>query len=177
MLHPMAVIMLIGKRQLINSSDNQSGYILVGLLILILIAGYSLAAVSSKFSETRKREREQELLKVGDTIRKAIGNYYNQTPGVIKQYPPNLEALIRDDRFPEPKRYLRKLFIDPVTHREGWGILEAPSGGVMGVYSLSAEKPFKSKNFRQEYEHFESKKYYGEWYFVYVPDESKRHIN
>ena len=169
MLHPMAAIMLIGKRLSINQSKNQSGYILVGLLILIMVAGYALAAAGTKFSEARKREREQELLKVGDTIRKAIGNYYNQTPGVVKQFPPNLEALIRDDRFPQPKRYLRKLYIDPVTQREGWGILEAPSGGVMGVYSLSDAKPYKSKNFRSIYQHFENKKYYGEWYFAYIP--------
>jgi type II secretory pathway pseudopilin PulG len=169
MLQPMEVAMLIGKHQLAVSRPNQSGYILVGLLIIIMVAGYALAATGTKFSEARKREREQELLKVGDTIRKAIGNYYNQTPGVVKQYPPNLEALIRDERFPEPKRYLRKLYLDPVTQREGWGILEAPSGGVMGVYSLSAAKPYKSKNFRLIYQHFENKKYYGEWYFAYVP--------
>jgi type II secretory pathway pseudopilin PulG len=169
MLHPMAASMLIGKRQPSKSSLHQSGYILVGLLILIMVAGYSLAAAGTKFSEARKREREQELLKVGDTIRKAIGSYYNQTPGVVKEYPPNLESLIRDDRFPEPKRYLRKLYLDPVTQREGWGILEAPSGGVLGVYSLSAAKPYKTKNFRLMYSHFENKKYYGEWYFAYIP--------
>ena len=161
--------MLIGKPQLIKSSVNQSGYILVGLLILTMVAGYALGAVGTKYSEARKREREQELLKVGDTIRKAIGNYYNQTPGEVKHYPPNLETLLRDDRFPNPKRYLRKLYIDPVTQREGWGIVEAPSGGVMGVYSLSAARPYKSKNFSLIYQHFENKKYYGEWYFVYVP--------
>ena len=169
MLHQMVAIMLIGKHQSSHSSKYQSGYILVGLLILIMVAGYALAAAGTKFSEARKREREQELLKVGDTIRKAIGNYYNQTPGVVKQYPPNLEALLKDERFPQPKRYLRKLYLDPVTQREGWGILEAPSGGVMGIYSLSAAKPYKTKNFRLMYRHFENKKYYGEWYFAYVP--------
>ncbi|MDI1298709.1 type II secretion system protein [Methylotenera sp.] len=165
----MAVIMLIGKHQQSHSSTYQSGYILLGLLILIMLAGYALAAAGTKFSEARKREREQELLKVGDTIRKAIGNYYNQTPGVVKQYPPNLEALLKDERFPQAKRYLRKLYLDPVTQREGWGILEAPSGGVMGIYSLSAAKPYKTQNFRLMYRHFENKKYYGEWYFAYVP--------
>jgi len=161
--------MRIGKHQPSQLSRPQSGYILVGLLILIMVAGYALAAAGTKFSEARKREREQELLKVGDTIRKAIGNYYNQTPDVVKQYPPNLEALLKDERFPQPKRYLRKLYLDPVTQREGWGILEAPSGGVMGIYSLSAAKPYKTKNFRLMYRHFENKKYYGEWYFAYVP--------
>jgi type II secretory pathway pseudopilin PulG len=161
--------MLIGKRQLLNASIHQSGYILVGLLILIIVAGYTLAAAGTKFSEARKREREQELLKIGDTIRKAIGNYYNQTPGVVKQYPPNLEALLLDNRLPEPKRYLRKLYIDPITQREGWGTVVAPSGGVMGVYSLSAEKPYKSGRFKSVDQQFENKKYYAEWYFIYVP--------
>jgi type II secretory pathway pseudopilin PulG len=147
----------------------QAGFILMGLLVLFFIAGLALAQAGTKWSEARKREREQELLKVGDTIRKAIGHYYNQTPGVVKQYPPNLEALLRDDRFPAPKRYLRKIYIDPVTQRNGWGILEAPSGGVLGVYSLSAAKPYKTKNFRSMYKHFENQKIYGEWYFVYVP--------
>lgn len=147
----------------------ESGYILLGLLVLLIVAGYALAETGAKWSDIVKREREQELLKVGDTIRTAIGNYYNQSPGVIKQYPPNLEALLYDVRFPVPRRYLRKLYLDPVTQKEGWGILEAPSGGVMGVYSLSPAKPFKTKNFRPINRHFENQKHYGEWYFVYIP--------
>jgi type II secretory pathway pseudopilin PulG len=149
-------------------SHKHSGYILIGLLVLIMVSGFALEQVGAKWSDARKREREQELLKIGDTIKKAIGNYYNHTPGIVKHYPPNLEALLRDERFPKPQRYLRKLYIDPITQREGWGIVEAPSGGVMGVYSLSDAKPFKTKNFRPVYLHFEDKKYYGEWYFIYV---------
>lgn len=149
-------------------SNKPNGYILIGLLVLIMVSGFALAQVGAKWSEARKREREQQLLKIGDTIRKAIGSYYNQTPGVVKQFPPNLESLLKDDRFPKPKRYLRKLYLDPITKREGWGIVEAPSGGVMGVYSLSDAKPYKTKNFRPIYKHFENRAYYGEWYFVYV---------
>lgn len=157
------VYMPIGK-----NSPKQTGFILLGLLVLILIAGFTLTQASTKWSDARKREREQELLKVGDAMRKAIGNYYNQTPSIVKEYPPNLEALLKDNRFPVPKRYLRKIHLDPITQREGWGILEAPSGGIMGVYSLSADVPYKTKGFRPIYQHFENKKYYGEWYFAYV---------
>ena len=127
--------------QISKKSPQQKGFILLGLLVLIVVAGFALTQVSTKWSEARKHEREHELLKVGDIIRKAIGNYYNQTPGVVKEYPPNLEALLKDNRLPTPRRYLRKLYTDPVTQREGWGIVEAPSGGVMGVYSLSADVP------------------------------------
>lgn len=147
----------------------QKGFVLIGMLVLMMVAGYALAEVSAKWSDAVKREREQELLKVGDAMRKAIGSYYNQTPGVVKQFPPNLEALLYDNRFPTPRRHLRKLYIDPVTQREGWGILEAPSGGVMGVYSLSDQPPYKRKNFRPIYKGFENQKYYGNWIFAYSP--------
>jgi type II secretory pathway pseudopilin PulG len=152
-----------------NGKPNKHrGFILLGMLCLLVIAGYILSEASAKWSDMVKREREQELLKVGDTIRKAIGAYYNATPGVVKQYPPDLEALLYDDRFPTPKRYLRQLYNDPVTQREGWGIVAAPNGGVMGISSLSPETPFKQKNFRPIYKEFEDTKYYAYWYFIYV---------
>ena len=89
-----------------------------------MVSGFALTQASTKWSEARKRVREQELLKVGDCIHKAIGNYYNQTPGVVKQYPSNLEALLKDDRFPEPRCYLRKMYVDPVTQREAGELLK-----------------------------------------------------
>lgn len=135
---------------------------------MLVVTGFILSQASAKWSELVKRERELELLKVGDTIRKAIGRYYNATPGIVKQYPPNLEALLHDDRYPNPRRYLRKIYLDPVTQREGWGIVVAPSGGVMGINSLSGEKPFKLKNFSPVYKLFEDKEFYGDWYFVYA---------
>lgn len=166
MLLQTVVFMRTGNKQ-------QAGFILIGLLVLIMIAGLVLAAAGVKWNEARKREREQELLKVGDTIRKAIGSYYNQTPGVIKQYPPNLDALLKDDRFPVPRRYLRKIYADPITQVPDWGILQAPSGGVLGVYSKSPLRPFKTKNFRPVYRHFENQQAYEGWFFAYVP-EAKR---
>jgi len=140
---------------------------LLGLLVLIMIIGFFLGEAGALWSDARQRDREAELLKVGDRIRIAIGRYYNNTPGPVKQFPRTLEALLRDDRFPVPQRYLRTLYIDPVTRREGWGILEAPSGGIMGVYSLSGDKPFKTRQFRPIYKEFEDRKMYGDWIFAY----------
>ena len=159
----------LGHRKLAQPKSSQAGFILMGLLVLIFVAGLVLAEAGAKWSDAQKREREQELLKVGDTIRKAIGHYYNQTPGVVKQYPPNLDALLKDERFPVPTRYLRKIYMDPTTQKPGWGILEAPSGGVLGVYSLSANKPYKIIKFIPLYKHFENQKSYGECFFAYVP--------
>lgn len=154
-------------------TNRHAGFVLIGMLILMMGASYALAEVGVKWSDAVKREREQELLKVGDTIRKAIGSYYNQTNGVVKQYPPSLEALLYDERFLTPKRYLRKLYLDPVTQREGWGLVMAPSGGIMGIHSLSAQTPYKRKNFQLSYQSFDNQKFYANWLFVYVPSVSE----
>lgn len=149
--------------------NKPEGFILLGLLVLMIVSGFALAQVGALWKNAVQREREQELLKVGEVIENAIGRYYNQTPGIIKQYPPSLEALLYDERFTKPRKYLRKIYIDPITQREGWGIVEAPTGGIMGVYSLSDKLPYKTKGFRPKYVHFENKKFYGEWYFAYIP--------
>lgn len=163
--HRMAVIMQTGKKK-----SGQRGYTFLALLILIMLVGFTLSQAGAMWSDARQRQREQELLKVGDKIRSAIGHYYNNTPSAIKQYPPSLEALLRDDRFPMPKRYLREIYKDPITGMPNWGILEAPSGGIMGVYSLSGQKPFKTDLFRPVDKALENKKMYGDWIFFYNPD-------
>jgi type II secretory pathway pseudopilin PulG len=151
------------------SLDRVSGFILIGLLLLIMMSGIALAQAGVKWRDAVQREREQELIRIGEAYRLAIGRYYNQTPSVIKEYPPDLEALLSDNRFPTPRKHIRKLYADPITQRDGWGIMEAPSGGVMGVYSLSDKPPFKITGFRPHLRHLNNKKYYGEWYFAYIP--------
>jgi type II secretory pathway pseudopilin PulG len=150
--------------------DQASGFILIGLLLLIMMSGIALAQAGVKWRDAVQREREQELIRVGEAYRLAIGRYYNQTPSVIKEYPPNLEALLSDNRFPTSRKHIRKLYTDPITQRDGWGVVEAPSGGIMGIYSLSDKPPFKTAGFRPHLRHLNNKKYYGEWYFAYIPE-------
>ena len=148
----------------------QGGYALMSVLLVIVLMGIALAEASNSWSNLRQRDREEELLRVGDKIREAIGNYYNQSPGDVKQFPQTLEDLLHDDRFPTPRRYLRKIHDDPMTGRPYWGTLHAPSGGIMGIYSLSAARPFKTPNFKPVYESVARKKHYIEWIFAYTPE-------
>jgi type II secretory pathway pseudopilin PulG len=152
-----------------NVFKRREGFVFMGLLVVLVLIGFSLAEAGNTWSNIQKREREQELLKVGDKIRVAIGQYYNQSPGMVKQYPPNLEVLLRDERYPVPRSYLRKLYADPLTGKRIWGVLEAPSGGIMGIYSLSPGQPFKRKGFPERFKSFENRKYYMQWIFAYVP--------
>lgn len=147
-----------------------AGYALMGVLLVVVLMGIALVEAGNTWSNLRQREREEELLRVGDKIREAIANYYNASPGDVKQFPQKLEDLLRDDRFPTPRRYLRKIYDDPLTSRPYWGTLHAPSGGIMGIYSLSAARPFKTANFKPVYESFARKKHYIEWIFAYTPE-------
>lgn len=157
---------------MVNASRNRSaGFTYLGLLLAIVLIGVALAGAATLWSAERKRERERELLHIGHKFREAIGQYYNRTPGAVKQYPPTLEALLRDDRFPTPQRYLRQIYVDPFTGTKNWGIVEATSGGIMGVHSLSAETALKTANFRPTDKSFEGKLLHGEWMFVYLPAE------
>lgn len=146
-----------------------AGFTYLGLLLAVVLVGASLAGAGTLWSAARKREREQELLHIGHKFREAIGQYYENTPGVVKRYPQTLEALLRDNRFPKPRRYLRQIYVDPFSGAPNWGILEAPSGGIMGVYSLGGDIPGKVANFDPADRGFEGQRSYGEWIFAYLP--------
>jgi type II secretory pathway pseudopilin PulG len=150
--------------------SHNAGYAFMGVLLVVVLMGIALVQAGNSWSNLRQREREEELLRVGDKMREAIANYYNQSPGDVKQFPQTLDELLHDDRFPTPRRYLRKIYDDPMTGRPHWGTLHAPSGGIMGIYSLSAARPFKTANFKPVYESFARKRHYIEWIFAYTPE-------
>jgi type II secretory pathway pseudopilin PulG len=114
------------------------------MLIAIAVSGALLAAGSVVWSQQAQRDRERELLLVGKEFQRAIGLYYERTPGAIKRYPERLEDLLRDERYPSMQRYLRRIYRDPMTGRTEWGLVSAPTGGIMGVYSLSRDRPIKT---------------------------------
>jgi type II secretory pathway pseudopilin PulG len=160
----MAAIMGIGKQ----ATRPSKGYTLMGLLILMVLVGLALGEAGTLWSQVRLRQKEEELLKVGDEFREAIQHYYEDSPGMVKQYPPNLEALLKDDRFPVTKRHLRQLYPDPITGKKNWGTVQS-SGGITAVYSISDNPPLKKKKFPPAYEAFEDKNDYGDWQFGYIP--------
>jgi type II secretory pathway pseudopilin PulG len=146
------------------------GHALVALLILVALLGFALLGASELWSRADQRERERDLLFVGGEIRAAIGLYYHRTPGPVKRFPGRLEDLLRDDRYPNVIRHLRRIYNDPLTGQPGWGIVEAPGGGIMGVYSRSTRPPLKRAGFAPENKAFEGAASYDEWRFVYNPE-------
>lgn len=108
------------------------------------------------------------MLFVGDQLRRAIQQYYESSPGT-KKYPVTLDNLLLDPRYPGTRRYLRRLYRDPMTGKAQWGQVMAPEGGIMGVHSLGSDVPLKQTGFATQFSGFEGKSKYSEWLFVYRP--------
>ena len=106
-------------------------------------------------------------------IRDAIALYYLRSPGAARRYPRRLEDLLQDDRYPVVVRYLRRIYADPMTGSTRWGLIEAPGGGIMGVYSLSGAAPLKRAGFSHENKGFESARRYAEWRFLFNPEAAR----
>jgi len=152
---------------------DQGGFTYLAVLFLVAVMGVALASTGMLWSTAQQREKERELLLVGDQFRKAIGQYYEKSPGAVKKYPNTLSDLLKDERQLATQRYLRKIFIDPMTRTSKWGLVPAPEGGIMGVYSLSESRPLKTANFSEANLALAEKTKYSEWLFVYRPVQSR----
>ena len=144
-----------------------AGFTYISVLVIVAFMGVALALVGEAWNTAATRDREAELLFVGNQFRRAIGLYYVNSPGV-PQYPRQLSDLIKDSRTPAVRRYLRKLYPDPITGSAEWGVVKSPDGGIMGVFSQSEALPLKGANFRVRDRGFESKSKYSEWQFIFV---------
>lgn len=145
----------------------QRGIAYVGVLMLVAALGLGMTEATRIWHTVRQREREAELLFVGDQYRTAIGRYYSAAGQY--RYPASLDALLEDRRTLPTRRHLRRLYADPLTGSPRWGIVKAPDGGIMGVFSEASGKPMKRAGFATPYETFADRDSYAEWAFVYLP--------
>lgn len=115
------------------------------LLGAILIIGIATAGVAQLWTTQIKREKEQELLFRLGEIRRAIVRYradHNRLPKELKD--------LLDDRTQlQTRRYLRRLYTDPMTGKADWSLkLVVDRAGVVSgvedVHSTSAAKPLRS---------------------------------
>ncbi len=132
-------------------------------------AGTALAGTGMVWHTQVRREKERELLFVGDQFRRAIGQYFERSPGGDKRFPHSLDDLLLDKRYPATQRYLRRVYPDPITGKAEWGFVKGPEDRIVGVYSLSEDAPLKRAGFPANYEDFEGKERYHDWRFVYAP--------
>jgi len=147
------------------------GFVFLWVLITVALIGLALATAAEIYRTQRKRDVEVELLFVGQQFRLAIERYYEATPGPQKRYPTSVDDLLRDPRFPGARRHLRRLYRDPTTGSDEWGLIRLGSG-IVGLHSLSEQTPLKVDNFEPSDASFTGKDKYSDWKFTFPPEGS-----
>ncbi len=159
------MVIRLRRDRSLAGGGHQGGWVLLALLFILAALGAGMAAVGTVWTTTAQREKEAELLFVGEQYRRAIESYQRHSPGAEKPYPPSLADLLQDRRLPMPVRHLRRLYPDPITGRPEWGLVRDAQGGIVGVYSLSEGRPIKQTGFAAAQEGFEAASSYREWVF------------
>ena len=115
---------------------NQQGVSLLGLMGIVAIMGVTLSAVGQHWSVAVKRDQEKELLFRGKSIRNAIEayavDYEVMKADRSNRYPRTLDQLTQ-----LPKRYLPKVYKDPITGKDF--DLIVVKGEIRGVRSTSTD--------------------------------------
>jgi type II secretory pathway pseudopilin PulG len=123
-----------------RGTSRDEGYTYIVVLILLAVVSLASALAIEVAATSARRADEAELLAIGKEFERAFASYYRQNGGGAR-YPRTLEELTRDPRAPGVKRHLRRVYVDPLTGKD-WGLVPAPGGGIMGVFSTSPERPF-----------------------------------
>ncbi|WGG51143.1 type II secretion system protein [Rugamonas sp. DEMB1] len=149
------------------------GFAYLWTLLLVAFMGVGLVVTSGLFATAARRDKERELIFIGHEFRAAIERYHNAGGnGAINgqnQYPLRLEGLLKDPRFANPRRHLRRLYADPISGKAEWGLV-LQQGRIVGVHSLSAKTPLKQDNFDQDDAALRRKARYADWLFTYPAD-------
>lgn len=146
--------------------QDSEGFTYIGLLIFVAILSVSLLGVAESWQLSVRREKEKELLFIGEQFRRALDRYSNHALPGTSRYPRTLEDLLKDPRYPQTRRYLRRIYVDPMTGNSEWGLFRGPGGDIWGVYSLSETEPLKQHHFSKDNAAFEDKKKYSDWKFM-----------
>jgi len=142
-----------------------AGFTYLGVLLLIAVSSVALAASGTLWSTVALRDQERQLLWVGGQYAQALRSYYRASPG-LAQYPQELGDLLEDNRFPQAQRHIRRLYLDPISGSDDWGLLRSIDGRITGVHSRSDATPFKRSGFDTQWSGFEGLEHYSDWQFV-----------
>ena len=153
---------MIGERRIAH----QRGFTYIGLLMAVAIMGVWLAATANVWHLRVQREKEKELLFIGNQFRQAINRYSASSIGSGRHFPLRLEDLLLDERAAEKRRFLRRIYPDPMTGKPEWGLVRLADGQIIGVHSLSTEEPVKKAGFDIRDLAFTGKRSYTQWAFL-----------
>ena len=162
-----------------------AGFTYIGVLAMVIIMGIMLGKAAGYWKTRMQREREIELIFRGTQYRDALRRWYNIKPTVSGTAQPPGTAAVQPTTLPPGSRklnelkdllqgsdvakvrYLRKLYLDPMTGKE-FDVVRDANQQIIGVKSTSEAEPIKQANFPLDFNQadFEGKKKYNEWQFI-----------
>lgn len=153
-----------------KSARKAGGFAYIWTLMLVALMGSALAIGGELYATAVRRDKEAQLLFIGHEFRQALARYLEaKGAGGMAQYPLTLDELLQDPRFPGAKRHLRRLYADPMTGKAEWGLVKV-QGRIVGIHSLSEQRPIKQGNFFDDDRGFNNKARYADWVFTYPFD-------
>jgi len=140
------------------------GYALIAALILVMLVSLAATIAVNAAQLDAQREREAQLLFIGNQFRDALGSYNAAPVGGIAQYPETIEQLLVDDRWQQARHHLRRMWPDPITRSMDWELVRS-QGRIIGIHSRSKAVPLKRANFDRGND-FADALNYSEWVFT-----------
>ena len=112
-------------------SGGEGGYVLLGIVLLIVIMGIFMGAAVPIWQHLMRREKEDELIWRGNQYIRAIELYQRKHPGA---YPAKFEDLVE-------QKFLRKLYKDPMSEDGEWKVLRQLSPEVRSLMGTAGAPP------------------------------------
>jgi type II secretory pathway pseudopilin PulG len=97
------------------SFRQEDGFLLLGVLFMVLLILIALAVAAPKMAESIRRDKEIETVHRGLQYARAIQVYFNK----YGRYPSTIDQLMKTDN----QRFLRKRYLDPMTGKDDWRII------------------------------------------------------
>ena len=144
----------------------QAGFTYIALLAVVALLGIALANVGTRWADRVQREREQELLRVGQLYAQALLAYHRGSPGSDKTWPKDLQELLQDPRMLGTVRYLRAPYTDPMVPGQAFALVRAADNTIRGVRSTSLETPFRQGGVDLGVVVLAPAQHYADWQFI-----------
>ncbi len=117
----------------------QSGFTTIGLLLLLAVLSLASLLTTEVAETATRRAQERELDGIGREFADALRAYGRATPAGASTRPQRLDDLLKDPRVFATRRFLRRVYVDPLTGRAEWGTMVVAGGGIVAVYSLAKQ--------------------------------------
>ncbi|GAB2883008.1 type II secretion system protein [Uliginosibacterium flavum] len=148
--------------------QRQRGFGYLILIFALAVMGLVLAGFGQSWKISSQREKETELLAIGQQFSAAMTSYQRVTPAGQPNTPASLDELLEDKRFPFTVRHLRRLYRDPMTGQPNWQV-DVLDGRIVSISSRSEREALRQPKALPRFVSIASKAEvirYRDWLFV-----------